>query len=190
MAASDRTRQSIPCVIALIQQAFTRRQHSLRQFGAVVGIERFHHLVRGVEAGLARQGGGDPAGELVAEGGEVAALGEGERVPGAGEPVGGQGSALGVGQPLAVLVEGAQAMGGQREDERDAQAALARRGVVADAHLSAPRRPAPCAPWAARLRRRSGSRSGRLRSTGSSCGTASSAGRATARGRRRGPWHA
>lgn len=73
----------------------------------------------------------------------MAAFGEGQCVPGAGEPVGGEAGGLGIGKPLAVLVMGAQAMGGQGEDERDAQAALARRGVVADAHLSAPRRPAP-----------------------------------------------
>ena len=143
MAVCGRNRQSIARTLAVIEQAFTRGQHRLRQLGAVVGVERFHHLVRRVEAGFARQGGGDPAGELVAEGGELAAFGEGERVPGAGEPVGGEAGGLGVGQPQGVLVMGAQAMGGQGEDERDAQAALARRGVVADTHLSAPHRPAP-----------------------------------------------
>lgn len=59
----------------------------------------------------------------------MAAFGQRQRALRACQPVGGKRRALRFGQPLAVFVEGGEALGDEREDQGDARAAFRARWI-------------------------------------------------------------
>jgi hypothetical protein len=109
----------------LIQPALAFRHEEFGKLGAVIRVERFGQFVRGMQPGFARQAGGDAARQLVAERGKLAPLDERQAALRTRQPVGGKRRALRFGQPLAVLVEGIEALGDERKNQRDARAAFA-----------------------------------------------------------------
>lgn len=114
-----------------VEQPLAFRHQGLGEFRVVVRIECLVHFMGGEEAGLARERGRDAAGELVAEGGEMAAIVQRQRTPAARQPFRGKRRRLRIGGPLPVFVESGQALRGECEDQRDGEAARAggRRGV-------------------------------------------------------------